>query len=311
MREIDRRSRSGFTLVELLVVIAIIGVLVAMLLPAVNLAREASRRSSCANNVKQLGIALHTYHDTFRKFPFGWSDRGAGWTTMILPQIEQQPMYDSLGFNEADNWDTDNTNNERACCTFIQAFRCPSMSGRYFENNQGIPERMPCSYRGVASSTADADNPNESIVGRSMENIDLEGIFYTCSATKMADVIDGLSNTFMVGESYFESDFSQDGGVIDFWYIGSPQIDPCSCSTGAGGDEYSEFCGSTGVPFNARAIATTNGHYKELSFSSFHPKGAHFVLADASVKFVNFNVSGPVYKAAGSRSGNETPGGNF
>jgi prepilin-type N-terminal cleavage/methylation domain-containing protein len=306
----QRRSWSGFTLVELLVVIAIIGVLVAMLLPAVNMAREASRRTSCGNNMKQLGIALHTYHDTFRKFPFGWSDRGAGWTTMILPQIEQQTMYDSLGFNEADNWDTDNTNNERACCTFIQAFRCPSLSAAAFIDNQSIPERMPCSYRGVASSTADSDDLSTSVVKRAMSNLDLEGIFYTCSAVKMADVFDGLSNTFMVGESYFDT-ASTDGNSMDFWAIGSPQIDPCSCSTGLGATEQSEFCGSTGVPFNARVLPGVSGYVIELSYSSFHPKGACFVLGDASVRFVGFNVSAPVYKAAGSRAGSENPGGNF
>jgi prepilin-type N-terminal cleavage/methylation domain-containing protein len=308
MVRLPRRARCAFTLVELLVVVAIIGVLVALLLPAVQMAREASRRTSCSNNLKQLGTALHTYHDSFGKFPFGWSDRGAGWTTMILPQIEQQALWDSLRFAEADNWDTDNTPNELACMTYIAAFRCPSTSAAPFVNNQGIPERRPCSYRGVASSTADSDDPETSVVKRSMENLNLEGIFFTCSAITMSSVIDGLSNTFMVGESYFDVGFSQDGQGMDFWAIGSPQIDPCSCSTGAGGTEYSEFCGSTGVPFNARQVPGTSGYVKELSFSSYHSRGAYFCLADASVRFINFNVDKTVYRDAGSRNGKETPG---
>jgi hypothetical protein len=143
-----------------------------------------------------------------------------------------------------------------------------------------------------------------------MSNLDLEGMFYTCSAVKMADVFDGLSNTFMVGESYFDT-ASTDGNSMDFWAIGSPQIDPCSCSTGLGATEQSEFCGSTGVPFNARVLPGASGYVIELSYSSFHPKGAFFVLGDASVRFVGFNVSAPVYKAAGSRAGSENPGGNF
>src|SRR5678810_851038 len=105
-------DRRAFTLVELLVVIAIIGVLVALLLPAVQSAREAARRTQCANNLKQMGIGLHNYHDTFQRFPFGWSDRGAGWTSMLLPYIEQIPLWDTPGFNESNNWDSDNSPNE-------------------------------------------------------------------------------------------------------------------------------------------------------------------------------------------------------
>jgi len=298
----NQRQLRGFTLVELLVVIAIIGVLVALLLPAVQAAREAARRSQCANNLKQMGIALHNYHDTFLVFPFGWSDRGAGWTTMILPQIEQKNLWDTLGFNEANNWDTpDGSPNEKACGTFIQTFRCPSMTTlpRHVEN-QGIPGRVPSSYRGVASSTADSDDDTTSARKRSMDETDLEGIFFCCSRVRMAEISDGTSNTFMIGESKAET-FSQDGNQMDFWYIGSPQIDPCNCQTGAGGTEQSEFCGSTGVPINARAIPALSGYIKELSFSSLHPSGCQFVLADGSVRFVPYNINATTYQGMGSR----------
>src|SRR5262245_9800432 len=166
------RSR-GFTLVELLVVIAIIGVLVALLLPAVQAAREAARRSSCSNNLHQHGIALHNYHDIFQTYPFGWSNRGQGWTACILPFIEQRPLYDTLEWAEANNWDTDNTPNERACCTVIKTYRCPSAAIPEGVNNQGIPSRVPATYRGVASSTADSDDPSTSVVGRNLEMSDL------------------------------------------------------------------------------------------------------------------------------------------
>jgi len=299
------RERAGFTLVELLVVIAIIGVLVALLLPAVQSARESARRTQCANNLKQMGIANHNYHDTFQCFPFGWSDRGAGWTTMILPHIEQKNLWDTLGFNEADNWDSDNTPNERACGTYIPTFRCPSMGlvPKHVEN-QGIPGRAPTSYRGIASSTADSDDPSTSVSGRNLEMLDMEGIFFCCSKVRMAQITDGSSNTFLIGESRWET-FTQDGNQMDFWYIGSPQIDPCNCMTGIGATEQSEFVGSTGVPFNARNIPTTSGYVKELSFTSLHPSGAQFCLADGSVRFVSFNINQATYQAAGSRNGGE------
>jgi prepilin-type N-terminal cleavage/methylation domain-containing protein/prepilin-type processing-associated H-X9-DG protein len=296
---LQRRHRAGFTLVELLVVIAIIGVLVALLLPAVQAAREAARRSSCSNNLKQHGIALHNYHDTHLTFPFGWSNRGQGWSALILPQIEQGPLYDTLQWAESNNWDTDNTPNERACGTFINVYRCPSAAIPKNVNNQGIPLRVPATYRGVASSTADSDDPSTSAVGRHLELRDLEGIFFGDSRINMAHITDGTSNTFMVGECYWDT-FSQDGNQMDFWYIGSPQVDPWPNAT-----EFSEFVGSTGVPYNARLIPSTSGYVKELSFASFHPGGAMFCFGDGSVKFVSYTINNVIYQALGSRDKGE------
>jgi prepilin-type processing-associated H-X9-DG protein len=92
---------------------------------------------------------------------------------------------------------------------------------------------------------------------------------------------------------------------MDFWVIGSPQIDPCNCKTGRGGTEQSEFCGSTGVPYNARNIPSTSGYVKELSFSSLHPNGANFALVDGSVRFVPYSIDGAIYQACGSRRGRD------
>jgi hypothetical protein len=87
------------------------------------MAREAARKTTCASNLKQLALGAINYHDSFQCFPFGWSDRGAGWSTMILPQIEQKNLYMTLSFHEHDNWETDDSANERACGTFISVFR--------------------------------------------------------------------------------------------------------------------------------------------------------------------------------------------
>jgi prepilin-type N-terminal cleavage/methylation domain-containing protein len=298
--------RGGFTLVELLVVIAIIGILVALLLPAIQQAREASRRTSCNNNLKQLGVALHNYHDVVGLLPFGWSDRGAGWSTMILPFMEQKNLYDTLDFQEGGpgNWDSGSPN-QRACETRIKSFTCASAIGRDYINFNGIARRSPAAYRGVSSSVADADDGGDSVVGVSMETRLLDGIFFVCSGIKLADVIDGTSQTYMVGESAFNEQISQDGQSMDFWVIGSPQIDPCTCTGGTGGTEFSEFCGSTGVPIGARFIPATSGHVKELSFSSYHPGGTQFCRADGSVVFVPYGIHYPVYKAQGSRDGRE------
>lgn len=310
MQYVNRNRQAGFTLVELLVVIAIIGVLVALLLPAVQAAREAARRMSCSNNMKQIGIAMHVYHDTILQFPFGWSDRGAGWSAMILPNVEQKNIYDTLQWAESNNWDSKNTPNYLACERVIPFYRCPSMAVAQHHNLNNIAQRVPASYRGVASSTADCDDASGSAKSpkRSMENIDLEGIFYGCSKTRFADITDGTTNTFMVGESYYDEKFSQNGQAMDFWYIGSPQIDPWRCTGGSSGTEFSEFCGSTGVPYNARKINGTSGYVKELSFSSYHPSGAMFCLADGSVRFVSFSINYPTYQALGSRNGGELIG---
>jgi len=297
-----RLRRRGFTLVELLVVIAIIGVLVALLLPAVQAAREAARRSSCSNNLKQIGIALHNYHDLHLTFPFGWSNRGQGWSACILPQMEQGPLYDTLEWAEGNNWSIDGTPNERACGTLIPSYRCPSAAIPKHVNNQGIPERVPATYKAVASSTADSDDPGTSASGRHLELNDLEGIFFGDSKIGFREILDGTSNTFMVGECWWDT-FSQDGNQMDFWYIGSPQVDPWP-----NGTEYSEFVGSTGVPMNARKIASTSGYVKELSYTSFHPGGAMFTLGDASVRFVSYTINTATYQALGSRAGAEPIG---
>ena len=96
--------RRGFTLVELLVVLAVIGLLLALLLPAVQSAREAARRMQCQNNLRQIGVAFHNYHDQVGGLPFGWDTHGTGWSALILPQLEQQTLYDRLIFAESANW---------------------------------------------------------------------------------------------------------------------------------------------------------------------------------------------------------------
>ena len=109
-------TRRGLTLLELLVVIAIVGLLVALLLPAVQQAREAGRRTACQNNLKQIGLALHNYHDAHGSFPFGFNDREWLWSAMILPQIEQSALFTTLVVQESGpgNWDSGGANERLA-----------------------------------------------------------------------------------------------------------------------------------------------------------------------------------------------------
>ncbi len=147
MREL---FRSAFTLVELLVVITIIAVLLAILLPAIQGAREAARQTHCLNNLKQLALAMQNYHDLHQAFPAGfvWPDRTM-WSALILPQLDEQPLYSTLEFGMP--WDKDGSFNERACGTVMPVFRCPSAASPEHVDIEGIPGRVPCNYLACAS----------------------------------------------------------------------------------------------------------------------------------------------------------------
>ena len=130
--------RAGFTLVELLVVIAIIGILIALLLPAVQAAREAARRAQCTNNLKQFGLAVHNYHDTYGSFPMGWmidtshsgNPSGWGWQVYLMPFMEQGTLFDAMDPNQYSLYEVSNSLNPRNDChilqTEIDSSRCPS-----------------------------------------------------------------------------------------------------------------------------------------------------------------------------------------
>lgn len=305
-----RKSR-GFTLIELLVVIAIIAVLVALLLPAVQQAREAARRSSCKNNLKNLGVAMMSYEENLRVFPFGFDDRETMWHAMILPQLEQSGIYDTLVWQETapGNWNDAGTTNTLAAGTPIAVFLCPSAAVPSQLTNESIPNRAVASYRVCAGSNVYSDDASTIPTGvpagaRALEEMGLNGMFWGCSSVKMRDITDGASNTIMIGESYVDPNYVKDGQGMDYWTMGSPQSGSW-VPGGAGGTEYSEGLGSTSVRMNSRLDPAVNGVLMEISFGSWHIGGAHFLFADGSVKFLNENINLATYQGLGSRDGGE------
>ncbi len=286
-----RHRRTGFTLIELLVVIAIIAILIALLLPAVQQAREAARRTQCKNNLKQIGLALHNYHDTHNVFPpgqiRGWNGTnetgsGFGWGTMILPFMDQAPLYNRLDFNTPIFEGTNKTQINGSAP--LPMTLCPSDTSRTRFNNVhgGQPNNMNAlpntSYRGSSGSWAAgfSDSTDVRYSG---------GIFCIdpAPATGISGVRDGTSNTIMVGE---HSGRIWNGGS---WYgmqhqtMGSatPGNDVACCSSWYLAPGYMKLT-------NAYTVGMTVADYR---YGSDHAGGAHFLFADGTVRYLSENIN--------------------
>ena len=308
-------KKNGFTLVELLVVIAIIGILIGMLLPAVQSVREAARRTTCANNIRQLALACHNYESTFQELPPGWDTLGAFWTAYILGNIEQQNLQDTLLLDDdVYTWDWDNSPNEIALCTLIPGLRCPTMDIPEHLNYNNVSRRVPASYRGNGGSEVTSDDTSTALSGtKSFEMVDLNGVFFGNSNIKFGAISDGLSNTFLIGESRTDPLFVKDGQGMDFWAIGGPQVDPFRGDGGTRGTEFSEACASTYFPPNLAVVdPSQSGYAMEQSFGSYHPGGiVVFALADGSVHNVRGTIDLTIYQNIGARNDGEVVSTDF
>ncbi|WP_425400857.1 DUF1559 domain-containing protein [Aeoliella sp.] len=298
---------TAFTLVELLVVIAIIGVLVALLLPAVQAARESARVAQCKNNLKQIGIALHSHHESRGYLPAGWNDEGLGWSAEILPFMEREIEYDQINTPRGPiNWSDDGPN-ERVLGVVISQFRCPSMAlAEWMQDGSGsraVARRVPASYGACASSEVTSDSTWSAVpFTPSFDDARYQhdGIFYGHSDTRFRQITDGQSQTIMVGERHTDPDLSIQGNTMDYWSIGSPQID--------GGNEWSEFVGGTGVSLNSWYYREYSGWQIEIAFGSWHSAIAQFVYADGSVHALIDDMDQRALAALGSRNGEEVIG---
>lgn len=272
----------GFTLIELLVVIAIIAILIALLLPAVQQAREAARRSTCKNNIKQIGLALHNYHDTFKIFPPGYiggnditSATGAGtgwaWSVFILPYIDQAPLYNQL--NPGNVMDLNNSTIKDLCKTVIPGYLCPSDTLRTPDNNPDYALTIDgtAGHR-IGCNNYLANAGSDSIDCRQGET---NGIFFNNSNIRIKDIIDGTTNTILVSERDFEN---HEGGS---WAGTSAPV----CAEPNNRSQYHV------MNAHRRAWGNINGTDGRCP-SSMHVGGAHFLLADGSVRFLSENLQG-------------------
>ncbi len=288
-------SRRAFTLVELLVVIAIIGVLVALLLPAVQAAREAARRSSCTNNLKQLGLAAQNHHDTYRRLPPGFEwNTGWSWGTWLLPFIEQDNLYDQL--NPATNAPVDVNTGNFPMRTSLDAFLCPSDTvedvngARQFNSAADLSGTAmtagSSSY--VGSQGYRTPDPGANATPNTANNGD--GVLYWASNHRFADVTDGTSNTFLIGERCRKQGTTTHNASI--WAATTPR-NRNRHITLASVDES-----------DGRNVNGTNGN----SFSSNHPGGAQFVFVDGSVHFIPETINFATLRRLSQRADGEVVG---
>ncbi|WP_339734674.1 DUF1559 domain-containing protein [uncultured Gimesia sp.] len=325
----------GFTLIELLVVIAIIAILIALLLPAVQQAREAARRSSCKNNLKQIGLAMHNYHETHKVFPYAstFSDASGapeaylrasstpGWFALILPFLDQAPLYNQLNLNRPinDNSGTAPTNRTSITNQFFPVMTCPSNpfagSGKSVDGNNfnGLSVAAQAAmYRpsgGPALNDGGAKDCNSQAFCRKdtggvqggwryphRNKGGIRGMFARgVSNIKIADVTDGASNTILMGEC--KAHFDVFGSA---WAHNVPEslyhLKINSSFLKVLEDNFQ----SGGSPTVSWPDAT--GH------ASFHTGGAHFLLVDGSVHFISENVDYVTYCNLGDRQDGQTIG---
>lgn len=327
MSKSSLQKRSGFTLIELLVVIAIIAILIALLLPAVQQAREAARRSQCRNNLKQIGLALHNYHDTFGVFPPGYidtrpggganKDGGWAWSAHILPYLDQGNIYSKINFNYPP-YGTPGTisdpagNNNAAVATSLTVFNCPTdikPETRPINRNQagGTDALATTSY--AASNGAFDGEPCLESNGAIVTTVRNNGLFVVNKVRRMADIRDGSSNVIAVGEvSWWEMisvGSSTYGSDRNFLYG--------SIATGGGPKCDNITPGSNGA-FNVLRAAKQKvngplvGGLKHRAFHSYHTGGAHFLLGDGSVRFISENLD---HTESGFAEVNNNPNGPY
>ena len=297
-----RRQRPGFTLVELLVVIAIIGILVALLLPAVQAAREAARRMQCKNHLKQLGLGVHTHHEAHGHYPTGgWeciqvgepdkgvgSEQPGGWYYNILPYIEEATIHDQA------QGEPDQVRFEiwtKAVSRPISISNCPSRrpsipyppgpGNQGAWENIGTPEALARNDYAINAGDTDFQFGLEE-----EEFSDHTGIAYYKSIIKVKDITDGTTNTYLAGEKYLNA---------DFYFTGQSVGDDCCVYSGHDWD-ITRWAFIEYIPAQDRP-----GRDQPAGFGSSHPGAMHFVLCDGSVRSISYSIDPLTHTRLGNR----------
>jgi prepilin-type N-terminal cleavage/methylation domain-containing protein/prepilin-type processing-associated H-X9-DG protein len=320
-----RGSRAAFTLVELLVVIAIIGILIALLLPAVQAARESARRTQCQNNFKQALLGVLSFEDAHKKLPPGtelwvvttpdlppgiprpeWGGvsrwDGFGWSAFILPYIEQASVYNMIGnwgsYPSAASWE--------ACGQLIETYVCPSdhNDSKWVDcctniDHGGIPEQ---DWR-VANIAGVADSQRSTVAQAYQQIADGNGVFYNFSEVKLREVTDGLSNTAFLAE-VTTGGVGKDGAGVEVT-IGYGWIQRNIQSARQGINGPGTVPGGRNVqldPFDGDGGNRHEELFDEVGFSSFHPGGCQFAFGDGRVAFLNQDINQRVLAAYCSRA---------
>jgi prepilin-type N-terminal cleavage/methylation domain-containing protein/prepilin-type processing-associated H-X9-DG protein len=301
----DRRNRRGLTLIELLVVIAIMGSLTALLLPAVQISREAARSAQCRNHLRQVGLALHAYHDALGSFPMGYvswkrsdpyfTSPGWGWAAKILPHLEQAPLFDSTNYDLAIEHGANSTTRLQAINTYI----CPSdrNTGRFTViriDGSSITDAESISYAGNFGGELSLSG-RDTEIGEAPDRGN--GLFLRNLVIRLEDVTDGASRTFAVGERGSLLTRTAWAGAID---AGVCTISPNSPSA-------SEAVGLGAIQVLAHAddFGINDPSADPDNFFSAHGGGAYFLMVDGSVQFIRQAIDLAIYRALSSRNGGE------
>jgi prepilin-type N-terminal cleavage/methylation domain-containing protein len=287
--ESQMTTRKGFTLIELLVVIAIIAILIALLLPAVQQAREAARRTQCRNNLHQLALSLHNYHDAHGSFPpaqiaapfqrYGGSlDPGHSWMTLILPFIDEASIYNAYNFDIKQ----DAAANLTVAKQLMNQYLCPSCPYYRVKTSYGW------NHGGNHYAVSGGIYPSYSC--DSFEDMHTDprygGVFHVDSRTRMRDIRDGTSNTIALGEMIGRADNNSYG-----WTRGRYDA-VMRCAGYVANHQLNTFTSST-------------GELGQRTFGSLHEGGAFFCFADGQVRFLSENIDWTAYKSLHSRAANE------
>jgi prepilin-type N-terminal cleavage/methylation domain-containing protein/prepilin-type processing-associated H-X9-DG protein len=297
-----RNQRSGFTLIELLVVIAIIGILIALLLPAVQKVRDAANRAKCANNLKQIATALHSYHDTYNVLPPGSDSRIPpdsyhyywSWMAAILPYIEQGNLYNQADdFAHNVSWQNPyGPPSNPAQYTPVSTYQCPAdnrvLQASFADEQIGDSQTIDVAFT--------------SFLGNNGTNLNAhDGVFYLNSNIAFKDITDGLSNTLFAGERPPSMDL-----VFGWWFDGAGQNNSGSSDVVLGVTELNRQSGYASCPRGPYMFKTgdLNNNCDQFHFWSLHSGGANFVFGDGSVHFIPYSGAN-LLPAMATRAGGE------